>query len=945
MESAKIVGNAIYHHFRRIAPSVVFAQCVHTPPRPHCGRAIGLVAFILLTLGGTVPLVRADAPPPVSLAADLPSGQPVGTTVTWTAAATGMNVPVYRFSLGPSGGPYSVLRDFSPTSTVAWTPLREGSYDVRVTAKDGYTGTIPGEVTTPFTVTSRVTGSTAVVTPTANPLVALYSAPPCSEGQAVAMFRPIGGSTWTYTAAQPCQPGQSLNFLVAGMRANASYVLRHIVISQAGTMTSAPRSFTTGAPPSSFVFPLFTVRQGPDPGTDLQESTVVHLLLTTSPNVPNLLATDLEGNVVWYYDTMRSGLAAVTPVRLEPGGTALLFGSDGNRPAYDVLREVDLAGDPVRETNVGAVNTQLAVRGLESIYSFHHEALRLPNGDTAVLGTTEQIVNGHDMVGDMLIVLDADFQVAWTWDAFDHLDPARRATLGEICGYPACPNYQAEDWLHSNSIGWSPADGDLTLSMRHQDWVIKIDYRSGAGDGHVVWRLGQGGDFNITSTDPYPWFSHQHDAHYIDPTTMILFDDGNTRCQGSASPCDSRGQVFSLDEQRHVATPLLNADLGNYSTFLGSAERLPNGDYAFGSGGVGQSIEVNQNGATVYAQGDSFAEYRSYRVDDLYGGTDPALAPCTDLLACSIPTSTNTPAPQTSTNTPPTNTPAPPTLTPVATPTDSSLPPTSTPAPMNTPVTPPMNTPVTLPTATAAINTPVTPPMNTPITPPTNTPVSPPTSTPVTPPMNTPVTPPIHTPIAPPTPVTKASSTTRGPQPTPDPSPTKSVKRTAKPTAQSSVRRVTVRAPRGVLTSGVVITVTVRGDPRTSFSLAVQLEAQSAKHRLRPVVLYRRTLHATTDTHGLVMVRVPLAYNPRTVVPAVLVVTALMPHGRATQSLHLTMSPRRPEPHHPAHTSTHAAPAHTIQRGSAQTKQFSLLLTLAHLETAVTCDECTWDMQ
>ena len=50
-------------------------------------------------------------------------------------------------------------------------------------------------------------------------------------------------------------------------------------------MTSAPRSFTTGAPPSSFVFPLFTVRQGPDPGTDLQESTVVHLLLTTSPNV------------------------------------------------------------------------------------------------------------------------------------------------------------------------------------------------------------------------------------------------------------------------------------------------------------------------------------------------------------------------------------------------------------------------------------------------------------------------------------------------------------------------------------------------------------------------------------------------------------------------------------------------------------------------------------
>jgi cation transport ATPase len=36
------------------------------------------------------------------------------------------------------------------------------------------------------------------------------------------------------------------------------------------------------------------------------------------------------------------------------------------------------------------------------------------------------------------------------------------------------------------------------------------DYRNGAGDGHVVWRLGQGGDFALNSTDPTAWFSHQH---------------------------------------------------------------------------------------------------------------------------------------------------------------------------------------------------------------------------------------------------------------------------------------------------------------------------------------------------------------------------------------------------------------------------------------------------
>ena len=63
-------------------------------------------------------------------------------------------------------------------------------------------------------------------------------------------------------------------------------------------------------------------------------------------------------------------------------------------------------------------------------------------------------------------------------------------------------------------MSWSPADGNLIVSVRHQDWVIKIDYAHGHGDGHVIWRLGQGGDFAVISSDPSPWFSHQHYAHY-----------------------------------------------------------------------------------------------------------------------------------------------------------------------------------------------------------------------------------------------------------------------------------------------------------------------------------------------------------------------------------------------------------------------------------------------
>src|SRR5262249_36339556 len=170
-------------------------------------------------------------------------------------------------------------------------------------------------------------------------------------------------------------------------------------------------------------------------------------------------------------------------------------------------------------------------------------------------------------------------------------------------------------------------DGNLVLSVRNQDWVIKIAYENGAGDGHIIWRLGQGGDFTVNSTDPNPWFSHQHNAHYIDDTTLILFDNGDTR-RASDPNAHSRGQVWKLDEQTMTAPLVLNVDLGNYSYALGAAQQLPNGNYVFTSGfqgqppnQFGQSIEVRPDGTKAYVQQVSGLLYRSYRVRTLYEGT------------------------------------------------------------------------------------------------------------------------------------------------------------------------------------------------------------------------------------------------------------------------------------------------------------------------------------
>ena len=580
--------------------------------------------------------------PSVTLTPSEPAPQLVGEPITWTATATDCGTaPVYQFSAAPHGGAFHVVRDFSPANTFTWTPMQEGNYDIEVIVKDGYQGTDTCSAVVADAVASRVTGSQAVISPTLNPLVALYSVPPTSEaGTVFVQFTQASDTpSWRSTNALAVVPGASTSFFVAGMLPNTTYEMRNV---RSDGTVSSPQLFTTGALPTTLTFPTFTVQHPPDPGSDINQDMIFHQFTKSPSNVPNPLATDLKGNVVWYYDVSHSSLKLTFPGQsLVPGGTVLLIGvsADAHLPnARNILREIDLAGDMVRETNLDAVNAELTAMGHDPIYSFFHDVQRLPNGQTAVIGLTERTVNINgrptDYVGMDIVVLDENFQVAWLWDSFDHLDVNRGPVLGEVLQpgsqqpTASVPRLPAVDWLHLNGVSWSPADGNLVLSIRHLDWVIKIDYRNGEGDGHVIWRLGQDGDFTVNSTDPNPWFSHQHDAHYVDDTTMVLFDNGNTR-RASDPIANSRGQVWKLDEETMTATLMVNADLGSFAGALGAAQRLLNGDYSFTMGEIGpepihppaQTIEVSPDGTSVYDLRDSQTEFRSYRVSTLYEGT------------------------------------------------------------------------------------------------------------------------------------------------------------------------------------------------------------------------------------------------------------------------------------------------------------------------------------
>src|SRR6266516_1018959 len=131
----------------------------------------------------------------VSLAPSEAAPQLVGEGITWTATATDCGAtPVYQFSVAPDGGAFRVVRDFSPANSFAWTPMQEGAYEIEVTVKDRYSATETTSAVVVDAVVSRVTGSEGVITPTLNPLLALYSAPPFSARTVFVQYSVVGDS-------------------------------------------------------------------------------------------------------------------------------------------------------------------------------------------------------------------------------------------------------------------------------------------------------------------------------------------------------------------------------------------------------------------------------------------------------------------------------------------------------------------------------------------------------------------------------------------------------------------------------------------------------------------------------------------------------------------------------------------------------------------------------
>ncbi len=618
-----------------------------------CG-CISLVLGLSLLSGAAAAATR---PPTVSitLSPSTPSPAPLNTNITWTATIMGGqqgHTYDYQFSAALQGQ-QQIVRDFQLPNTFVWVPWTvEGTYVVTVVVRDitSQPYIVYSPVSQQYVLLPIVTapGGSAVNT-TNHPLVALFSAGPCTVGHSIRVrFNQDGSQASSTTNPVPCS-SSSANFLVAGMLPATDYQMHWEEYSNTYFNAGPTLNFTPGRLPNNFPVNEKMMVNIPPTGHDADFPVVIFHLI---PSIGQIFvywpaATDLSGNIIWYHN----GEALLT--RMETGGNYFTM-------SYTALAEWDLAGNQTLGTNLEIINEQLTAKGYPNLTGLNnHETRRLPNGNLLLLGSHDETStmyqggtqqNPVDILGDMILVLDHNMQLLWAWDSFAHQDLSREATLDDLCYHlsEGCPPFNqnfitANDWTHANAAQLT-ADGNILLSERDQDWVLKVNYGNGQGNGAVLWRMGPYGDFTVLNPpqngcgDPqvFPWFTHQHDPAFQTQTgiteTLTVFDDGNTRHEQCGSG-NSRGMVLSVAEPQRTVYIQLLADLGQYSVALGSAQLLaapPDPLFAsFGNGllylpaDAAESDETDLSGHLVYQLQASQWSYRTYRARDLYTPTLP----------------------------------------------------------------------------------------------------------------------------------------------------------------------------------------------------------------------------------------------------------------------------------------------------------------------------------
>lgn len=280
-------------------------------------------------------------------------------------------------------------------------------------------------------------------------------------------------------------------------------------------------------------------------------------------------AYDINGDVRWYLtENMIWDVQ-----RLRNGNIMLSSNRLINPPYYTTgLVEMDLTGK---------IYYEYVLPG-----GYHHDVYELENGNLLVAS------NDFDSgtVEDYIVEIERDTG-----------NIVKRIDLKEILPMDEGKNLMATDydWFHNNSVWYDSNTNSITLSGRHQDAVVNIDYNSleinwivGSHDG---WSEEYQKYFLDPIGDDFEWQWAQHAAMILPNGDLFIFDNGNNRSKTEedsvkASDNYSRGVIYHINTIDKTIEQVweYGKDRGSefYSPYISDVDYLGEDHYLIHSGGI-----------------------------------------------------------------------------------------------------------------------------------------------------------------------------------------------------------------------------------------------------------------------------------------------------------------------------------------------------------------------
>lgn len=280
-------------------------------------------------------------------------------------------------------------------------------------------------------------------------------------------------------------------------------------------------------------------------------------------------AYDINGDVRWYLtENMIWDVQ-----RLRNGNIMLSSNRLINPPYYTTgLVEMDLTGK---------IYYEYVLPG-----GYHHDVYELENGNLLVAS------NDFDSgtVEDYIVEIERDTG-----------NIVKRIDLKEILPMDEGKNQMATDydWFHNNSVWYDSDTNSITLSGRHQDAVVNIDYNSleinwivGSHDG---WSEEYQKYFLDPIGDDFEWQWAQHAAMILPNGDLFVFDNGNNRSKTEedsvkASDNYSRGVIYHINTIDKTIEQVweYGKDRGSefYSPYISDVDYLGEDHYLIHSGGI-----------------------------------------------------------------------------------------------------------------------------------------------------------------------------------------------------------------------------------------------------------------------------------------------------------------------------------------------------------------------